>query len=237
MPEIKIISAPSKENPFVVIDKPSSLPSAPLNDEDKDNAFYQCALLFPELLSVQGKKSCEHGLLHRLDTATRGLLVIAATDEAYQALQLSQQTGLFEKTYTAIIDKNTPLLDAFPTFPKDWKEALEQGEECAIESYFRTFGEKGREVRPVTADSGKAALKKCGTKLYQTRVSIADDIATCRIVAGYRHQVRCHLSWAGYAVKGDKLYNPSSSESELQFTASAIRFPHPLTSESIEFSL
>ncbi len=234
---IRIISAPSKENPFVVIDKPAALPSAPLSEDDRDNAFYECALLFPELLNVHGKKSCEHGLLHRLDTATRGLLVIAASDEAYNSLQLSQQNGLFEKTYTALIDCNAPLLDSFPTFPKDWKERLERGEECTIESYFRSFGEKGRKVRPVTADSGKAALKKCGTKLYQTRVSIADDIATCRIVAGYRHQVRCHLSWAGYAVKGDKIYNPSSSEKEMHFTASSIRFPHPLTNKIIEYSL
>ena len=106
---IKIISAPSKENPFVVLHKPSDLPSAPLNENDTDNAFYECAKLFPELLIVHGKKQCEHGLLHRLDTATNGLLVIAASDEAYTALQLSQQNGLFEKTYTAVCDHSTPL--------------------------------------------------------------------------------------------------------------------------------
>jgi len=235
---IKIISAPSKENPFVVLHKPSDLPSAPLNENDTDNAFYECAKLFPELLSVHGKKQCEHGLLHRLDTATNGLLVIAASDEAYTALQLSQQNCLFEKTYTAVCDHDTPLLEAFPPFPTEWKKKLRKGEECCIESYFRAFGEGGREVRPVTQDSGKAALKKCGKTLYKTHICIKDTIAICRIIAGYRHQVRSHLSWAGYAVKGDFLYNPTASASDtLQFTATSVRFPHPLTSEIIEFSL
>ena len=33
-------------------------------------------------------------------------------------------------------------------------------------------------------------------------------IFKARIHRGYRHQVRCHLAWVGYPVRGDVLYNP-----------------------------
>lgn len=33
-------------------------------------------------------------------------------------------------------------------------------------------------------------------------------IFKARIYRGYRHQVRCHLAWVGYPVRGDVLYNP-----------------------------
>jgi 23S rRNA pseudouridine1911/1915/1917 synthase len=236
---IKIICPPSEENPFAIIDKPSLLPSAPLSDTDKQNAFFEAASIFPELLSVKGRKPCEYGLLHRLDTATRGLLVIAATDSAYERLLESQKNGLFEKTYCAIVEKNPERPQSFPPFPDALKQKLEEGKECAVESYFRAFGEKGKAVRPVTADAGKAALKKSGSRLYTTHIKLCDsgEKAICKIVAGYRHQVRCHLSWAGFPVKGDELYNTRFSGGALYFSAVAVRFPHPLTNEIVEYSL
>ena len=235
--EIRIISLPSNENPFVVIDKPQGLPSAPLSNGDSNNAFAHAAKMFPELLAVRGRKECEYGLLHRLDTATRGLLVIAATDSAYCALQNAQSAGLFEKTYNAHCKKNIATLDGFPPFPAEWAEKIFAGKECLVESCFRPFGKKGSAVRPVTKESGKSAAKKGGNRLYSTRIKIEGEMAECMITAGYRHQVRCHLSWAGFAVKGDELYNPDFSGGALQFSAIRVRFPHPITNEIVEFSL
>ena len=79
--QIQIAIAPSKENPFVVIKKPRGLPSAPLFEGD-ECAFMQAAKLYPYLLEVSGKKAIEHGLVHRIDTETEGLLLIATTQGA-----------------------------------------------------------------------------------------------------------------------------------------------------------
>ena len=86
MNRIEIIKEPTKEKPFLIIYKPKDLPSAPLTADDSDNAFSQAAALYPELLQVHGKKEIEHGLLHRLDTATSGLLLIARTQDFYDYL-------------------------------------------------------------------------------------------------------------------------------------------------------
>ena len=99
--KIKIIKEPTEELPFAVIYKPKALASAPITTDDKDNAFYQAAELFPKLLEVQGKKAIEHGLLHRLDTATDGLLLIAATQDFYDYMLCEQEEGRFIKYYKA----------------------------------------------------------------------------------------------------------------------------------------
>ena len=220
---IKIIKAPDAQKPFVIIDKPSGLPSAPLSADDKNNAFYEAASLYPKLLDVKGKKEIEHGLLHRLDTATSGLMIIAASQECYNFLQNEQQAGKIIKYYRAQCNVLTSITDKH---------------EIEIESYFRPFGPGRKEVRPVTEASGKAALQKLGKKvLYKTCVKILnyDDYkkiaeVECKIINGYRHQVRCHLAWIGLPVVNDMIYNPivkKESAEPMKFCATGLCFEYP----------
>ena len=227
--QIEIIKAPATDKPFLVIYKPKGLPSAPLHAEDDRNALSQAAALYPEIKTVCGKKSIEYGLLHRLDTATDGLMVIAASQECYDFLSAEQAEGRFIKTYTAecdVIKNNAELLGGFPPLPPE--------DLSKVTSYFRPYGEGRKEVRPVTEQSGKAALSKLGTKkLYTTKIEIqllSDKRAraVCGIKEGYRHQVRCHLAWAGFPVIGDQLYNSDKKNAEnLLFSATKISFEYP----------
>ena len=229
MNKIEILKEPTIEKPFLIIYKPKGLPSAPLTAENSENAFSQAAFLYPELLKVKGKKDIEGGLLHRLDTATDGLIVIAASQECYDFLMTEQREGRFIKTYTAecdIIKENAKILEGFPAEMPVLPE---------VTSYFRPYGQGRKEVRPVTEKSGKAALSKLGTKkLYTTKIQIiklsdTNAKAECQICEGYRHQVRCHLAWAGYPVKGDQLYNSDKKNAEniLKFSATKISFEYP----------
>lgn len=235
---IKIISAPDKNNPYAVIYKPKGLPSAPISADDRENALCKAIEVFPSLGEVAGKKKIEHGLLHRLDTATDGLILIAASQYFYDFMSDEQAQGRFIKYYTAVCDinpENPKLLDGFPQ-----NEKILPKEKLVIESYFRSFGKGGKEVRPVTRTSGTAALKKIGKpKLYQTEIVSIKQMdersckLVCRISQGYRHQVRCHLAWAGLPVENDPLYNAFFREKEdrsgmLNFSATRIEFTNPL---------
>ena len=53
--KITVIHKPDSQKPYLIIDKPAGLPSAPLNENDKENAFCQAAELFPQILKVEGK--------------------------------------------------------------------------------------------------------------------------------------------------------------------------------------
>jgi 23S rRNA pseudouridine1911/1915/1917 synthase len=217
-----------EDTTFAVFDKPAGLPSAPLNTLDtKDTALTQMGKICPEILTIQGKKPIECGLVHRIDTATRGLLLVAKTQMAFNFFQKEQTEGRFIKYYTAFCYAQ-----------------IYQKPPFSLSSSFRAFGPHRYKVAPVTSDSGKAALKKSGSKIYTTEILEITPIAhlpsseivqvVCKITQGYRHQVRAHLAWAGLPVIGDKLYCCSDStnnavvkknlNSEMQFFATGLEF-------------
>ncbi len=234
--QIKVIHELTSQKPYLIINKPAGLPSAPLNEDDKENAFSQAAALYPQILNVQGKKTIEHGLLHRLDTATSGLMIIAATQECYDFLQNEQRQGRIIKTYTAECE----LCDA--TRNDEWPPVVFELVERAsftIQSYFRAYGPGRKEVRPVTNDSNKAALQKVEKSvLYTTQVQIKKidkdkntALVECTITNGYRHQIRCHLAWYGLPIINDVVYNPQAknkkSTEQMHFCATKIQFEYP----------
>ena len=235
--DLRIIHEPTKQSPFLIIDKAAHIPSAPLFEGD-DSILTRAMDLFPQIALVHGKKEVEHGLIHRIDTETSGLVLIALTQDCYDSLIQIQKEGNFDKWYEADVDFTPDASERLGGFPPCELFNLKKGSEFTLESAFRPFGQKGREVRPINNASGKAALKKGGQALYRTEISvISDSKVLCHIKAGYRHQVRCHLSWAGLPVQGDKIYNPdcrfgfAQTENiiDMHFTACKISFPHPLT--------
>ena len=185
---------------------------------------------YPSCLEIKGKKEVEGGLVHRLDTDTDGLLLIAMTQEFYDFIQDAQDKGLFIKTYSAIC---TRLLkrddDSYPPCPIN---VMETGKEYTVSSYFRHYGPSRKSVRPVTDQSPMIARKKADKTLYTTNIVIKDQDTKelhieCRITQGFRHQVRSHLAWLGFPVIGDTLYNPEKSDMEMQFSATGLSFPLP----------
>ena len=180
--QIQIAIAPSKENPFVVIKKPRGLPSAPLFEGD-ECAFMQAAKLYPCLLEVSGKKAIEHGLVHRIDTETEGLLLIATTQESYNAFINFQREGKFLKCYSAKCQKIEKLLEGFPPAEFLLENKSDNIKKYTVSSRFRPFSLKSAQVRPVTGNSGKAAQKKCSEKIYTTEIILDTDkfFAKCSI--------------------------------------------------------
>lgn len=224
MEKIRIIFEPTEQKPFLIIYKPKGLPSAPLTSEDKENALSQAVELFPQIKNVKGRKEIEYGLLHRIDTQTDGLLIIAVSQKAFDFINAEQKEGRFLKYYTAECE----ISDTFNS-----------SEKGIISSYFRPFGKGNKEVRPVTENSNTAALKKIGKKkLYSTEYQIISKkgnkcIVECKIKEGYRHQVRAHLAWIGLPITGDSLYNKKSdfqneeTASVMKFSATKIEFEYP----------
>lgn len=219
MAKIKIIQAPDLTHPFAVIYKESGLSSAPLKEGD-ESALTQAIKLFPELKTVKGKKEVECGLMHRIDKATSGLLLIASTQETYEALQTQQKNDEFVKYYRARVEGNTDI----------------QKKVFDISSRFRAFGTKGREVRAVFDKSNISSQKKAGTKIYTTKIELDKNKAFCSLTQGYRHQVRVHLASCGFPIKGDPLYNPLTKDGDIfYFEAFKIEFTNPLTGERLVY--
>ena len=192
---------------------------------------------------VRGKKAIEAGLLHRLDTDTRGLVLFAKDQAVYDFLSARQEAGQMIKTYCAFVEPCR--LDA----------AVNRM--AAVESQFRNFGPGAKRVAPVFP--GSRHYKKDG-RLYTTVIEAVDMLPSsiggndtvpqiacescpsqtgaerrlirvrCRLSRGYRHQVRAHLAAAGLPIVGDLLYAPQRAEAppvSLQLYAVSLEFPDP----------
>ena len=237
--QIKIIHEPSDKEPFLLIYKNAGLPTAPLSQDDKDNALSIAGELFPQILKIKGIKDIEYGLIHRIDTQTKGLVIIAASQDFYDYIQNEQKEGRFIKTYRARCEenlKNVEILKGFPEIDLNLHYKLLKNQSVNIQSYFRHYGEKNSAVRPVTDSSSKIIKNKVGKlKAYSTKIKLSKTVEIegkteydflCSITSGFRHQVRAHLCWLGFPIIGDKLYNSScpSESSELQFEANSLTF-------------
>ena len=239
--KIEFLNTPSKENPFLIISKPSGLPTAPLSAQDTNNALYLAAQTFQEIFSVNGKKEIEHGLIHRIDTVTEGLILIATTQNAYENFINQQKNNNFIKYYTAVCQNQKNNLQGFPPFLQN--RDFDSEKTFSISSYFRYFGQGRKEVRPVPIENlNKTQQKKVeGTSIYTTNVKIIsqqnDTVKVeCNITKGFKHQVRCHLCWANLPIKNDPVYNQNAEKSEqIKFYASKLQFLHPVTNQIITF--
>lgn len=207
---------------YLVVCKDHGLPTVPLKKNIyEDSLLNQVATCFPEVL----EGSHEGLVLHRLDTATSGLVLIARSMKVYSYFQEEQRMGRFIKTYHALTSKVECLPPGYP--PHD--VALESVEKYEITSSFRPYGKGRREVRPVTDESNHFHKKGSSSYLYTSHITHIGEkehghhLFKVSLDKGFRHQVRSHLCWSHYPILGDALYGGNSS-SYLHLIASSIQF-------------
>ncbi len=196
-----------EDDDVLVFVKPAGMPTAPITADDSSSALTAAAAVCPAVLSVHGKKDIEGGLLHRIDTATTGLVLMAKNQTAWDFISAEQESLRFIKTYTAFCYHS----DILPG-------AVSAGKiPCTIKSLFRPYGEGRCGVKPVFETSGRADRKKAGNREYVTELISEKPVDSvvwnkeivkvqARIAGGYRHQVRAHLAALGLPVLGDSLY-------------------------------
>lgn len=226
---------------FVVAAKKAGIHSAPLKVDETDSALAFVAQDFPQVLTVQGKKEVEGGLIHRIDYDTAGLLLFALNQDFYNHMMACQDEGLFKKGYRAYCQYQGNCIELLGGFPPDpsglqcdfIKKSISHGSSnpsekntspisFTVKSGFRAFGPGRKQVRPVTEQSSKFSQRKVGgskqgsSPMYSTELSITKTheksfVVEASITKGYRHQVRCHLAWCGLPIIGDPLYNPTKN--------------------------
>lgn len=230
-----------EDTSLLIVDKQEQLPTVPLKDDkpDKPTLLSLAGERYPEVLQVFGQNTWEGGVLHRLDTATSGLVVIARTSEAFATLQAMQKADLFFKEYVAISSERQQALEAgFPAYPYEDPFSC-GGKEVIVGSLFRRYGENRREVRPVLPDSPRHLLQKATGTWYTTCICYSGETETgakkfiCRLSSGFRHQVRTHMAWCGWPLDGDMVYQ-GKVQDHLGLRSVAVSFQHPVTNEPLE---
>ena len=193
---------------LLILDKPSGLLSVPGRTEDKQDCLIsRVQMKFPEALIV-----------HRLDMATSGLLMLARNKEMHRQLSRLFQERKVKKEYTAVVDGiiednsgeiDLPLITDWPNRPRQ-KVDYENGKPS--KTLFHVL----------QRDKKKAS----------TRVSLKPE-------TGRTHQLRIHMLSIGHAILGDHLYaNPEAKRKSdrLLLHANYLSFRHPVTKSVIEIN-
>ncbi len=178
---------------LLVVEKPPSLPTAPLSPHDpKDTLCARVFQLFPEVSRVAGWHPFEGGLLYRLDNATSGLVVFARSDSAFKRLLGLQNAGSVVKTYIAVClhgpkEPGGRILFPIAHLKKPPRKMAAKGPAAGRRAVRGRWRPARTDFRLIWKERGLAGVEFTITKAR-------------------RHQIRVHCAAAGFPIVGDGLY-------------------------------
>ena len=202
------------DDALLVLVKPAGLLSVPGRGADKqDCASARAQQQWPGALVV-----------HRLDMATSGLLLMARTPDVQRALGHAFAQREVEKHYQAIVQGCM----SAPESQGGWGD---------IELPIAADWER-RPLRVIDHERGKASHTRW-------RVLAMDEAAqTTRLelspITGRTHQLRLHLAAIGHAILGDALYADTTTQARaprLLLHATRLAFTHPSNGAWVQYAL
>jgi tRNA pseudouridine32 synthase / 23S rRNA pseudouridine746 synthase len=188
------------DDALIAVEKPAGLLSVPGRGQDK----HDC---------VAARVQAEHPdalVVHRLDMATSGLLLMARGAEAQRRLGIAFARREVLKRYVAVVHGSPPSERGEIDLPLqvDWPNRPKQ----------------------------KVDLLRGRPSLTHYRV-LAVDALQCRSrlalepVTGRSHQLRVHLQAIGHPIVGDALYG--SADERLMLHASELQLAHPFGGHAV----
>jgi tRNA pseudouridine32 synthase/23S rRNA pseudouridine746 synthase len=189
---------------LLVVMKPAGLLSVPGRGADKEDCL---------LSRVRGQYP-DALIVHRLDMATSGLLVLARNDAAHRALSRMFALRQVQKRYLALLVGRLEQASGIVNLPliSDWPN---------------------RPRQKVDFESGKPSLTRYQLLSYDmaadtSRVSLEPE-------TGRSHQLRVHMQSLGHPILGDELYGSGPAASRLMLHAAALAFVHPIDQRPLSF--
>jgi tRNA pseudouridine32 synthase/23S rRNA pseudouridine746 synthase len=191
---------------LLAADKPADLLAVPgRGPQNADCLSARVQATYPEALIV-----------HRLDMATSGLMLMARGPEVQRALSLAFAERRVEKTYVAVVDGLLEQDHGEISLPliADWPNRPRQKVDMAI---------------------GKPSLTRWQV-LSRDREQLRTRVAL-QPITGRSHQLRVHLMAIGHAILGDTLYaapGAAAAAPRLLLHAARLVLSHPLDGRPLQ---
>ena len=213
MPDTDPIELIHQDAHLLVLNKPAGLLCVPGRGEDKQDCLSARAMRqWPDALIV-----------HRLDMATSGLVLMARGAAMQRALSDAFANRLVHKRYQAIVDGAMPVRDEWSVIDAplmaDWpRRPLQKVDPAGKPSITRW-----RALHSSAPDEPTGAAA--------THVLLEP-------LTGRSHQLRVHLLSIGHPILGDALYGSAEVQARaprLLLHASELGFVHPATQQTLRF--
>jgi 23S rRNA pseudouridine1911/1915/1917 synthase len=156
------------------------------------------------------------GIVHRLDKDTSGLMVVARSRLGFDNLTKALAAREIHRVYLAIAQGA-------------WQRS-EVGE--APVSLTQAIGRDHKNrLRMAALDAQSTTGKPARTDVYLLDAQTNYSLVRCKLHTGRTHQIRVHLSAAGYPLVGDVLYGgkPLGAMVRQALHAHQLSFDHPVT--------
>lgn len=201
---------------LLVLDKPSGLLCVPGRGPDKQDCLSARALQrWPDALVV-----------HRLDQATSGLVIMARSLASQRLLSEAFAQRRVHKRYVAVV-AGSPA-------------ARQAGAWQSIDLPIAADWER-RPLRIIDAVQGKPS-QTLWRALPGAQAAEVRDAITTRVqlqpVTGRTHQLRVHMAALGHPILGDALYADAAVQAlspRLLLHAQLLELAHPLSGETLRF--
>ena len=209
-----VVTVVHEDADVVVVDKPPGLVVHPGAGNAGGTLANGLVARYPELAGVGDPT--RPGIVHRLDRDTSGLLAVARSPAAHEALTAALAARQVTRVYLALV------------------HGLPEADEGLVDA---PVGRSSRApTRMSVSERGRDARTRYAVTARYPDHGVA--VLRCTLETGRTHQIRVHLEAIGHPVVGDERYSGGRGEvrsPRVFLHATHLAFAHPVSGEALAF--
>lgn len=233
-PEDRPLDILFEDDHLIVINKPQGLTVHPSATQHEGTLVHALLHKVKDLSGIGGV--LRPGIVHRIDKNTSGALVITKTDAAHQGLAETFATHSIERVYWALCYGSPPTQ-----------------ERVRIESLIGRSSSDRKKMSMQVKEGRQAITYYRRLENYGPLSGGFASLLEVTLETGRTHQIRVHLTGAGYSVLGDPTYGlPTSSHPKWRALPKSVQplvqalpgqalharvlgFKHPITGQALRW--